>query len=171
MVPSGTGGDKCDSHPVRHPTPAHETTAGPKGTPFPFAADHTIPASPVAPQSMLRDTSHANPGTRGHSALSALVSATQVTAAFSVGDPAATLFNVLYRQPSRPAELVPMPSDVELVLALGLAKAPEARFARADELAVALGDAMERRLAAGIRARGAALLAEQPWGEAVPAEP
>jgi len=87
------------------------------------------------------------------------------TPPFSAEDPAATLFNVLYRQPSRPSELEDVPADVELVLALGLAKRPEARFGRALDLAHALRDAASGRLEAAERDRALALLAREPWGE------
>jgi serine/threonine-protein kinase len=74
---------------------------------------------------------------------------------------------VLYRQPNRPSELVDVPADVELVLALGLAKRPEARFGRALDMAHALRDAASGRLEAG--ERGLSLLLREPWETAAAA--
>jgi serine/threonine-protein kinase len=75
------------------------------------------------------------------------------------------VFDVVYRQPTRPSELLPeLPSDVDLVLAVALAKKPGDRFATAPELAAALRDASACSLSAKVRARGAAILRALPWG-------
>jgi eukaryotic-like serine/threonine-protein kinase len=71
---------------------------------------------------------------------------------------------VLYDEPAHPTRFVRLPSDVELVLAIGLAKSPAERFATAEELALAL-----RRAAAGdlddtTRIRGWGQLKRAPWG-------
>ena len=72
---------------------------------------------------------------------------------------------ILYEQPRRPGEWVQgLHRDVDAVLALGLAKAPEARLGSALELAQALEHALQGRLAPQLRTRAAVLLAEHPWG-------
>jgi serine/threonine-protein kinase len=74
------------------------------------------------------------------------------------------LFDTCYAQPARPSSLVALPRDVDRVLALGLAKRVEDRFARAKDLAGALRTAVEARLAPDLRARADAVLARLPWG-------
>ncbi len=74
------------------------------------------------------------------------------------------IFQVTRSMPPRPSELVNMPPDVDLVLALALAKAPEERFESGEELAQALDAAARGRLSPELRARASALLAKQPWG-------
>ena len=53
--------------------------------------------------------------------------------------------------------------DVDAVLAIGLAKDPAERWARAEELCGALADALVGRLEPRIRQRAEALLARHPW--------
>ncbi len=86
------------------------------------------------------------------------------SAPFAGEDAAMILFHVVYSQPAPPAQFVHLPSDVELVLAVGLAKLPEDRFASAEELALALRRAAEADLDDATRARGWALLKKAPWG-------
>jgi len=75
------------------------------------------------------------------------------------------LYQVVYRNPTRPSELVPsIPADVDLVLAVALAKDPEDRFASAIEMAAALKDAAAGKLAPAIRLHAQTLLAALPWG-------
>ncbi|MGE5186146.1 MAG: serine/threonine-protein kinase [Acidobacteriota bacterium] len=74
------------------------------------------------------------------------------------------LYNVVYRVPACPSDLVRVPRDVDRVLALGLAKRPADRFATAIELAEALAAAVAGRLAADVRARADATIASHPWG-------
>ncbi len=82
------------------------------------------------------------------------------------------LFNVVYRMPPRPGELAAnISADVEVVLAIALAKRAEDRFATAGELASSLTAAFTSNLAPAMRARGAALLREHPWGQALTARP
>jgi serine/threonine-protein kinase len=81
--------------------------------------------------------------------------------AFS-GDHARILYQVIHAQPRKPA--VKLPHDVELVLALGLAKSPAERIPKASALAQALSDACDGRLDPALRARGEALLRRHPWG-------
>ncbi|MFS8071407.1 MAG: serine/threonine-protein kinase, partial [Byssovorax sp.] len=86
------------------------------------------------------------------------------SAPFAGEEPVMILFHVLYSQPAPPAQFVQLPSDVELVLAVGLAKLPEDRFASAEELALALRRAAAGDLDDATRARGWALLKKAPWG-------
>jgi hypothetical protein len=67
--------------------------------------------------------------------------------------------------PSRPSELAPaLPRQIDDVLAIGLAKHPEQRFATAAELAEALRAASEGSIAPELSARAAAILDKHPWG-------
>jgi serine/threonine-protein kinase len=75
------------------------------------------------------------------------------------------LFEIVYKGPLRPRELDPtIPPDVELVLALALAKRPQDRFATPAELLDALQSASQSRLPGALRRRAHALLAIIPWG-------
>src|ERR1700691_4349622 len=55
--------------------------------------------------------------------------------AFTGKDVPTTLYDVVYRVPTQPSILAPLPGDVDRVLALGLAKDPRDRFETATELA------------------------------------
>jgi serine/threonine-protein kinase len=78
----------------------------------------------------------------------------------------------MYQQPPSPAEFVRIPIDVELVLAIGLAKRPEDRFEKAEELARHLREAFAGELDDKTRKRGWALLKAHPWGSSLkPAHP
>ena len=79
-------------------------------------------------------------------------------------DAAMILFHVVYSQPAPPAQFVQLPSDVELVLAVGLAKQPSDRFGSVEDLAVALRRAADAELDNATRAKGWALLKKAPWG-------
>lgn len=83
---------------------------------------------------------------------------------FAGEDPAMILFHVVYSQPAPPAQFVQLPSDVELVLAVGLAKQASERFASVEEFALALRSAADAELDDATRARGWALLKKAPWG-------
>lgn len=83
---------------------------------------------------------------------------------FSGGDMLQVLFEVVYGSPARPAELCPaLPEDVELVLAIALAKQPADRFSSATELASALRAAARGELDGKLRERARALVAQKPW--------
>jgi eukaryotic-like serine/threonine-protein kinase len=87
---------------------------------------------------------------------------------FRGGDTPQILFDIVYKSPTRPADLVRgLGADVELVLALALAKRPGDRFESARAFAEALRAATSGKLDAAHRARGTALLAAEPWGHAV----
>ncbi len=83
---------------------------------------------------------------------------------YSGKDVPTILYNVVYRVPACPSEVVKLPRDVDRVLAIGLAKRPDDRFATAVELADALAAAGDGRLSRELRERGDALIAAHPWG-------
>jgi tRNA A-37 threonylcarbamoyl transferase component Bud32 len=74
------------------------------------------------------------------------------------------LYKVVHSMPPRPGEIVPLPPDVDLVLAIALAKDAADRFDSAAELAQSLDEAARGRLAAPLRVRAERLLARLPWG-------
>jgi serine/threonine-protein kinase len=75
------------------------------------------------------------------------------------------LLDIVYGMPMKPSEIVPsIPHDVELVLAIGFAKKPSARFASAREMAEALRLAAAGQLPQALRQRAATLLHRLPWG-------
>ncbi len=89
-------------------------------------------------------------------------------APFPGDDTPQILFDLVFRAPRRPTSLAPqLPSDVDLFLAIALAKRPEDRFASALELAAALDAALTRSLSHEIREHGEALIAALPWGHRV----
>jgi eukaryotic-like serine/threonine-protein kinase len=83
---------------------------------------------------------------------------------FSGEDAAMILFHVVYSQPPPPAQFIHLPSDVELVLAVGLAKQPADRFACVEDFAIALRRAADGDLDDRTRARGWQILKKTPWG-------
>ncbi|HEY8039857.1 MAG TPA: protein kinase [Polyangiaceae bacterium] len=85
--------------------------------------------------------------------------------AFS-GSDMKVLFEVVYKQPTAPSDLVPsLPRDVDRVLAIALAKRPEDRFGEALELAEALRAASRAELPPALSARADALTSALPWGK------
>ncbi len=75
------------------------------------------------------------------------------------------LFEIAYKSPTCASELCPsLPPDVDLVLAIALAKRAGDRFDSAPEMAAALRDAARGALDPALRARAAALIEEAPWG-------
>jgi serine/threonine-protein kinase len=85
------------------------------------------------------------------------------------GDLAETLYRVVHASPRRPSDLAPrLPHDVDLVLAIGLAKRSGDRFRSADELAAALADALTGQLAPAARDRGLALVTAGGWADPPP---
>jgi serine/threonine protein kinase len=83
---------------------------------------------------------------------------------FAAGEIAETLYRVIHTRPRRPSELVPtLASDVDLALAIGLAKRPSERFGAAADFAGALVDALEGRLSPTLRARGEAMVRNGAW--------
>jgi len=83
---------------------------------------------------------------------------------FSGDEIAHVLYRVLYSQPPNPNDFVRVPVDVELVLAVGLAKKRDDRFQLAEEFAAAMRAAMNGQLDDVTRMRGWTLLKANPWG-------
>jgi serine/threonine-protein kinase len=84
--------------------------------------------------------------------------------AFHAGEPLVALHNVVHAMPARPSELVKLPDDVDLALALVLTKDPARRFRSAASFAAALHDASRGELDERLREDARRLLAEAPWG-------
>jgi eukaryotic-like serine/threonine-protein kinase len=87
-------------------------------------------------------------------------------APFSGKDVPSTLYEVVYKTPARPSELTELPADIDRVLAIGLAKDPDDRFASGEELADALGDAARGELSDELRRRAERLQEDWPWAKA-----
>ena len=84
--------------------------------------------------------------------------------AFSGDTNVEILFRVSHDMPTRPSDLVRLPREVDIVLAVALAKAPEDRFATATQLAEALDAASRGRVDPELTAHANRLLAALPWG-------
>ena len=76
------------------------------------------------------------------------------------------LFRVSHSMPLRPSELSKLPEEVDLVLAVALAKDPQDRFGTAAQLAQALDGATRGRIDEEVAGRANRLLADLPWGAA-----
>jgi eukaryotic-like serine/threonine-protein kinase len=84
--------------------------------------------------------------------------------AFTGKDVPATLYDVVFRVPTQPSILAPLPADVDRVLALGLAKEPRDRFETASELAAWFARAVRDELVPEQRRRADDVANRQPWG-------
>ena len=85
---------------------------------------------------------------------------------FATGDLAEALYSVVHLSPRRPSDLAThLPHEVDLVLAIGLAKRQSDRFATAGELADALEAALAGQLPSKTRHRGFALVRGGAWAE------
>jgi serine/threonine-protein kinase len=74
------------------------------------------------------------------------------------------LYDIVYRQPIRPSRLAPwLPLDVDLVLALALAKDPRDRFGGARDAFAALEAAFRGQLHESLREQARTLLVDWPW--------
>ena len=82
---------------------------------------------------------------------------------FAAGEIAETLYRVVHTAPSPPSSLVDVPYEVDLVLAIGMAKKPRDRFASALDLAEALADAFAGTLPLPLRERGEQLVRSGAW--------
>jgi serine/threonine-protein kinase len=82
---------------------------------------------------------------------------------FTARDVPQLLYAVAHKMPRRPGALVDLPPDLDLVLALAMAKRPEDRFASAPEMAAAMRDAARGQLDPQLRKRAAASLVRVPW--------
>ncbi len=76
------------------------------------------------------------------------------------------LYKVVHTMPPRPSALTDLGPEVDLVLAVALAKSPGDRFDSAEELRDALAAASRGEISPDLRARGQKVLAAFPWGEA-----
>ena len=75
------------------------------------------------------------------------------------------MFEVVYRQPVAPSALArAIPLDVDLVMAIALAKDRADRFESASAFAAALEAATQGELSEPLRTRAAELLRTRPWG-------
>ncbi len=84
---------------------------------------------------------------------------------YSGKDLPTTLYEVVYSMPPRPSALHDsLTEEIDLVLAIALAKKPEDRFASGAELADALAAAADSKLDPEVAARAKALLAQLDWG-------
>jgi serine/threonine-protein kinase len=85
--------------------------------------------------------------------------------AFSGPDTPQVLYQVVYRNPPQPSLLVPgLPPDLDIVLAIAMAKDPADRFASAMDMADALRAAAKGKLDPQHRVHAQTLLAALPWG-------
>ncbi|HWU86320.1 MAG TPA: hypothetical protein VN253_03565, partial [Kofleriaceae bacterium] len=84
--------------------------------------------------------------------------------AFTGKDVPTTLYEVVYRVPTQPSFLAQLPADVDRVLAIGLAKRADDRFATALELARWFSAAAAGALDLEQRRRGDDVIARYPWG-------
>jgi len=84
--------------------------------------------------------------------------------AFTGKDVPSTLYDVVYRVPTQPSILASVPSDIDRVLAIGLAKHPKDRFASAAELAQWFAAATDEALDPEQRRRADDIIARYPWG-------
>jgi hypothetical protein len=83
---------------------------------------------------------------------------------FAAGELAETLYRVVHTRPRRPTELAPhLPSAVDHVLAIGLARRPQDRFGAAVDLAAAIVDAVDGMIAPDVRSRAEALTRHGAW--------
>lgn len=86
--------------------------------------------------------------------------------AFSGASAPQIMFDIVYKSPVRPSSIVrDLPRDVDLALALALAKDPEQRFQSAGELAGAFAEACRGELSPDTRQRALACVRAQPWGK------
>ena len=86
-------------------------------------------------------------------------------------DIANVLYDVLHKQPPSPSDYIRISVDVELVLAVGMAKRREDRFASVEQFAVAMRAATEGRLDAETQKRGWEHIKRFPWGETIDTRP
>jgi tRNA A-37 threonylcarbamoyl transferase component Bud32 len=87
------------------------------------------------------------------------------TAAFSGDHIAEVLYQIAHGMPLRPSSVTGGPPEVDLVLAVALAKDPADRFESGDELADALEAAAKGEIAPAVKVRAEAILMKHPWRE------
>jgi serine/threonine-protein kinase len=87
---------------------------------------------------------------------------------FAAEDTPQTLYQVVYKNPIQPSALVQaLPPDVDLVIAIALAKDPADRFESALDMAAAMNLAVANKLDPQRRLHARTLLAALPWGAGV----
>ena len=82
---------------------------------------------------------------------------------YAGGEIAETLYKVVHTRPRRPTQLADVPDEIDLVLAIGLARDPDRRFETAAELAEALEGAFSGALPEGVISRGRSLDHALAW--------
>ncbi|HEY6034085.1 MAG TPA: serine/threonine-protein kinase [Kofleriaceae bacterium] len=87
---------------------------------------------------------------------------------YAGGEVAETLYRVVHTRPRRPSEVAKLPHEVDLVLAIGMARDRSDRFRTATELVEALRGALAGALPAAIVERGRALDRRGAWLLAMP---
>jgi eukaryotic-like serine/threonine-protein kinase len=88
---------------------------------------------------------------------------------FSADTSLEILQKIVNEQPIRPTEIVTtLPEDINLVLAISLAKNPADRFASAGEFAQAFEAASKGRIDPRLATRAHSILLNMPWGERSP---
>ncbi len=85
--------------------------------------------------------------------------------AFTGKDVPTTLYDMVYKMPTRASVLSELPEDVDRVLAIGMAKDRADRFGTPVELAAAMAFAADGQLDGATRARADALIARHAWGQ------
>ncbi|HUS33027.1 MAG TPA: serine/threonine-protein kinase [Kofleriaceae bacterium] len=88
---------------------------------------------------------------------------------YAAGEIAETLYRVVHTRPRRPTELVELPPEIDLVLAIGMAKQPAQRFRAATELAAAIAAAFAGTLPESVYERGRQLERGGAWSAGPPA--
>jgi len=87
---------------------------------------------------------------------------------YAGGEVAETLYRVVHTRPKRPTEVAPhLRVDVDLVLAIGLARRPGERFGAAIDFAGALVDALEGKLSHELRSKGEHLIKGGAWTQSM----
>jgi serine/threonine-protein kinase len=79
---------------------------------------------------------------------------------------AEVLYKVVHSMPPRPSEVVELAPQLDLVLAIAMAKDPADRFETSADFAQAVDAAARGRLDAALQTRAERLLARLPWGAA-----
>ena len=87
---------------------------------------------------------------------------------FASGEIAETLYRVVHTAPVAPSTLIDAPFELDLVMAIGLAKKPRDRFTSAHDFAEALADAFTGALPPALRERGEQLVRAGAWKAARP---
>jgi serine/threonine-protein kinase len=82
---------------------------------------------------------------------------------YAAGEIAETLYKVVHTKPRRPTDIADVPPEIDLVLAIGMAKNPDQRFGTATELAAALAAAFAGALPQHIFERGRLLERAGAW--------